>query len=300
MEDLKNKRVVVAGLGNSAGRLRRRSGSWRRGRAYSSRIGRPPQKLASSVKELDGLPIEFRLGEHRVEDFTSADLIVTSPAIPPHNEFIAAARAADVPVTTEIRLFIERCPTKNIVGITGTKGKSTTTALLGRMLATKFTTHVGGEHRQAAAARPCADQAGRRRRPRALQLYARVPARPAMAPHVAVVTMLSSDHLDWHGSAEAYLDAKKLIVRFQKPCDIAVLAEGGEHSAELRTLTRAQVATFSTDGKEKFSVERPRLAQPVQLPGRVDRRARARRDLRRRSARRPRFPRPAPPSPARP
>ena len=54
----------------------------------------PAEKLAGSVKELDGLAIEFRLGEHRESDFTSADLIVASPAIPPHNAFLAAARSA--------------------------------------------------------------------------------------------------------------------------------------------------------------------------------------------------------------
>src|SRR6185503_5357820 len=80
----------------------------------------------------------------RTDDFTSADVIVASPAIPPHSEYLAAARQAGVPVTTEIRLFIERCPAKRVVGVTGTKGKSTTTSLLGRMLATKYTTHVGG------------------------------------------------------------------------------------------------------------------------------------------------------------
>ena len=108
-----------------------------------SPIARRPTSSLASVKELEGLPVEFRLGEHRVEDFTSADLIVTSPAIPPENEFLVAAKKAGVPITTEIRLFIERCPAR-IVGVTGTKGKSTTTALLGRMLATKFNVHVGG------------------------------------------------------------------------------------------------------------------------------------------------------------
>src|SRR5207342_1536385 len=103
----------------------------------------PAEKLADSIRQLDGLPIKFRFSEHRVEDFTRADLIVATPAIPVSNEFLLAAKQAGVPITTEIRLFIERCPAR-IVGVTGTKGKSTTTALLGRMLATKFTTHVGG------------------------------------------------------------------------------------------------------------------------------------------------------------
>src|SRR5207244_1172507 len=91
----------------------------------------PADKLTSSLKELEGLSAEYHLGGHQLSDFTTADLIVTSPAIPPHNEYLVAAREKGVPITTEIRLFIERCPAR-IIGVTGTKGKSTTTALLGK------------------------------------------------------------------------------------------------------------------------------------------------------------------------
>jgi UDP-N-acetylmuramoylalanine--D-glutamate ligase len=257
MEDLKDKRVVVAGLGKFGGQIAAAKWLVAQGARVLVTDRSPADKLAASRSELAGLSIEFRLGEHRTEDFASADLIVASPAIPPHNPFIAAARAAGVPVTTEIRLFIERCPTKKIVGVTGTKGKSTTTALLGRMLATKFTTHVGGN-----IGKPLLLDLERINGDDIVVLelssfmleYLRD---LQWSPHVAVVTMLSADHLDWHGSAEAYLDAKKLIVKHQKPGDIAVLAEGGEHTAELRTLTRARVASFSSDGKEKFQLNVP-------------------------------------------
>ena len=257
MEDLKDKRVVVAGLGKFGGQIA--AAKWLVGQGACVLVTdkSPADTLASSRKELDGLAIEFRLGEHRLEDFTSADLIVASPAIPPQNGYLAAARQAGVPITTEIRLFIERCPTENIVGVTGTKGKSTTTALLGRMLATKFATHIGGN-----IGKPLLLDLERIKRDDVVVLelssfmleYLRD---LQWSPHVAVVTMLSADHLDWHGSAEAYLDAKKLIVKYQKPGDIAVLAEGAERTAELRTLTRARVVTFSTDGNDQFQLNVP-------------------------------------------
>ena len=68
----------------------------------------PAEKLADSIKKLEGLPIEFRLGEHRESDFTSCDLIVTSPAIPPQNEFLQAAKRAGVPISTFGKLSL--CP----------------------------------------------------------------------------------------------------------------------------------------------------------------------------------------------
>ena len=257
MEALNNKRVVVAGLGKFGGQIAAAKWLVQHGARVLVTDRSPAEKLAASVGELAGLPIEFRLGEHRAGDFTSADLIVASPAIPPTNPYLAAARAAGVPITTEIRLFIERCPAKRIVGVTGTKGKSTTTALLGRMLATKYTTHVGGN-----IGKPLLLDVDRINADDVVVLelssfmleYLRD---LSWSPHVAVVTMLSADHLDWHGSDEAYLDAKTLIVRHQKPGDVAVLAEGGEHTDGLRALTRGRVVTFSTDAREKFELKIP-------------------------------------------
>src|SRR3954447_1265415 len=107
MQDVRNKRVVVAGLGKFGGQIAAAKWLVAQGAKVLVTDRAPAEKLAESVKELNGLPIEFRLGGHRVEDFTDADLIVTSPAIPPHNEFLDAARRFGVPITTEIRLFIE-------------------------------------------------------------------------------------------------------------------------------------------------------------------------------------------------
>jgi UDP-N-acetylmuramoylalanine--D-glutamate ligase len=254
---VKDKRVIVAGLGKFGGQIAAAKWLVSQGARVLVTDRSPAQKLAASVAELKRLPIEFRLGEHRAEDFTSADLIVASPAIPPHNPYLAAARAAGVPVTTEIRLFIERCPTEKIVGVTGTKGKSTTTALLGRMLAAKYTVHVGGNIGKPLlldlARISAADVVVLELSSFMLEYLREL----AWSPHVAVVTMLSADHLDWHGSPEQYLDAKKLIVKHQRGGDVAVLAEGGEHTDELRALTRGRVVTFSTDAREKFELKIP-------------------------------------------
>jgi UDP-N-acetylmuramoylalanine--D-glutamate ligase len=248
MRDFRNKRVVVAGLGKFGGQIAAARWLVEQGATVLVTDRSPADKLASSVQQLQGLPIEFRLGGHRVEDFTGADLIVTSPAIPPHNEYLSAARHAGVPITTEVRLFIERCPAR-IVGVTGTKGKSTTTALLGLMLAAKYTTHVGGN-----IGKPLLPDLPRITRDHVVVLelssfmleYLRD---LNWSPHVAVVTMLAMDHVDWHGSAEAYLDAKKQILKHQKPQDIAVLPEGMPHTPDLINLTPGRVILFNTHGR---------------------------------------------------
>jgi UDP-N-acetylmuramoylalanine--D-glutamate ligase len=255
MEDFHDKRVLVAGLGKFGGQIA--AAKWLVAQRAKVLITdrSPAEKLASSMKQLEGLAIEYRLGEHRLEDFTGADLIVATPAIPPHNEFLAAARAAGVPITTEIRLFIERCPAK-IVGVTGTKGKSTTTALLGRMLATKFVTHVGGN-----IGRPLLLDLPKIKSSDIVVLelssfmleYLRD---MDWSPQVAVITMIAVDHVDWHGSAEAYLDAKKQILKHQKPGDIAVLPEGASHTADWRLLTPGRT-TLYPDPQRSFELAVP-------------------------------------------
>src|SRR5438132_4015505 len=111
MHAIRDRRVTVAGLGRFGGNIAAARWLVEQGAARVLVTDQsPPEKLAESVRQLDGLPIEWRLGEHRTDDFTSADLVVASPAIKAESPYLAAARHAGVPVVTEIMLFIERCP----------------------------------------------------------------------------------------------------------------------------------------------------------------------------------------------
>lgn len=253
MDSLAGKRVTVAGLGRFGGGIA--VSRWLCGQGarvlVTDRDG--PEKLADSVRQLEGLPIELVLGEQNESDFASADLVVASPAIPPHNLLLQTARAAGVPITTEIRLFIERCPAK-IIGITGTKGKSTTTAMLGKILETKFTTWVGGNIGKSLLADleriGTSDQV-------VLELSSFMLEQlreTRWSPHVAVVTMILSDHLEWHQTREAYVDAKRNIVRYQNHEDFAVLNEDDPMSAGFAAETEAKTIFYGMSGRRKFEL----------------------------------------------
>src|SRR5208282_3234829 len=142
-QTLSGKNVTVAGLGRFGGGIAVTRWLVAQGANVLVTDLEPAEKLTDSIRQLEGLPVQYHLGEHRMADFTSADTVVASPAIPMQNAYLRAAVAAGKPVTTEIRLFIERCPAK-IIGVTGTKGKSTTTAMLGQMLQSAGKTWVGG------------------------------------------------------------------------------------------------------------------------------------------------------------
>jgi UDP-N-acetylmuramoylalanine--D-glutamate ligase len=226
MDDLRGRRVTVAGLGRFGGGIAVTRWLVERGADVLVTDRQSAETLGESLRQLDGLKVALRLGGHDLADFEKADLVVTSPALPPTHPFIAAAKSAGVPVTTEIRLFLERCHAP-VVGVTGTKGKSTTTALLARMLqrAPGKKIWVGGNigHSLLADAERIAESDLVVLELSSFMLEYLGEMR--WSPYVAVVTMLATDHVDWHGSEHAYLEAKKNIVRFQRAGDVAVLGE---------------------------------------------------------------------------
>jgi UDP-N-acetylmuramoylalanine--D-glutamate ligase len=254
MEDLRGKRVTVAGLGRFGGGIEVSRWLVAQGARVLVTDRDPAEKLAESVKKLEGLSIEFRLGEHRESDFRSTDLVVTSPAIPPHNQYLKAARDAGVPVTTEIRLFIERCPCARTVGVTGTKGKSTTTAMIGEILRTRFTTWVGGN-----IGGSLLSKLPEMKRDDVVVLelssYMLEHLQPMRwSPHVGVVTMISPDHLEWHGSFERYVDAKLNLVRSQSGDDLAVLNAQDAHEDAFARTTRGRVVRVDAHQAGSFEL----------------------------------------------
>jgi UDP-N-acetylmuramoylalanine--D-glutamate ligase len=92
--------------------------------------------LRGSVEQLAGLEVSYRLGGHQDEDLDGCDLLVVSPAVnKAKSDFVQNALARGIPISSEMNLFVERCPARRIVGITGSAGKSTTTAMLGSIAA---------------------------------------------------------------------------------------------------------------------------------------------------------------------
>lgn len=276
MDDLRNQRVTVAGLGHFGGGIA--TARWLVGQGAKVLVTdrEPAEKLSDSLTQLKNLPIEFRLGGHREQDFTQTDLVVVSPAIAPTNPFLLAAQKAKVAVTTEIALFVQRCPTKMTIGITGTKGKSTTTALLGNMLQAACTPGRHDAWRRGETRHPdkhpapaiIGDIAAARRvwvggnigTSLLEKLDEITPADIVVlelssfmlhhlglirwSPHVALVTMIETDHIEWHGSAEEYLEAKRNIVRFQTEKDFAVVSTDSPGSRAFGKLTKGKVIEY--------------------------------------------------------
>jgi UDP-N-acetylmuramoylalanine--D-glutamate ligase len=165
--------------------------------------------------------VELELGTHREDAFTAADLIVTSPGVPWHHAALDAARRAGVPVIGELELAW-RWLRGRVVAITGTKGKSTTTTLTGRMLeAGGHRVLVGGNIGDALSAQVDAstDDTIHVVEASSFQLE----ASDTFRPWIAALLNFSPDHLDRHADVAEYEAAKRRIFSNQTSDDWAVL-----------------------------------------------------------------------------
>ncbi len=231
---LHGKRVVVMGLGRFGGGVGVSRFLVSRGAKVLVTDTAPPDQLRASLAQLADLPIDYRLGEHRIEDFTAADLVVVNPAVDPRqNIYLRAAAEAGVPTTSEIRLLTSHLPNRNhTIGITGSAGKSTVTAMIGHILQHARDTvgspspgrvFVGGN--LGGSLLPHLDTIT----PDdwvVLELSSFMLEGLAVdrwSPHIAVLTNLAPNHLDRHGSMEAYARAKQAIFDHQQAQDMAIL-----------------------------------------------------------------------------
>ncbi len=213
------KRVTVMGLGRFGGGVGVTRWLAARGARVLVTDTQPPERLARSLEQIADCGVELRLGGHEERDFRETDLLVVNPAVPDRNPFIQIAQAAGVPITTEINLFVERCPAR-CIGVTGTAGKSTVTAMIGhvlRLARPECRVWVGGN--LGGSLLESLPHMGREDLV-VLELSSfqleRTP-RVRWSPHIAVLTNIAANHLDWHGSFAAYVAAKLNIVRFQEP-----------------------------------------------------------------------------------
>ncbi len=195
------------------------------------------------AERLRATGVELELGGHQTSTFTGADLVVLSPGVPPELPFLAQARASGVPVLGEVEFASRFLPGK-VIAITGTKGKSTTTALTGKMLgAAGYDVTVGGN-----IGAPLSGQIDGST-PETLHVVEtssfQLEQIETFHPWIAVMMNFSPDHLDRHPSVEAYAAAKGRIFENQVAGDWAVINADDPTVLRLAAASRATVRRFS-------------------------------------------------------
>lgn len=216
--DFGGRAITVMGLGSFQGGTTVARFLARHGGRVTATDLRAEKDCSRALAELAGLDIRFVLGRHEERDFTHTELVVANPAVPPSSPYLAAARAAGVPITSETALFLELCPAR-IAAVTGTQGKSSTCNSLAQLLrASGIPCHLGGN-----IGRSLLDAALDMRahdvvvlelssyQLEALPPRLRGPNGPPRVELACVVNVLA-DHLERHGSMETYAAAKRRIL----------------------------------------------------------------------------------------
>jgi UDP-N-acetylmuramoylalanine--D-glutamate ligase len=218
--------------------------------------------VVEGAEALAGRGVRFELGGHRPATLASADLVVVSPGVPLNQPALDAARDASVPVLGELELA-SRWLRGRIVAITGTKGKSTTTTLTGRMLeAAGFRVRVGGN-----IGVPLSGQVDEST-PETIHVIEassfQLEATDTFHPWIAALLNFSPDHLDQHASVEAYAAAKSRIFRNQAATDWAVVNEEDGPAVRLAAGARARrVAYGLTLAGDGFTVSGGAIVERV-------------------------------------
>jgi UDP-N-acetylmuramoylalanine--D-glutamate ligase len=236
--DVTDKRVTVAGAARSG--LAAAELLARRGARVT--VSDASAQIAESDR-LRSLGVTLELGGHTRETFTNTDLVVLSPGVPPEQEVVQAARERGIPVIAEIELA-SRWLQGRLIAITGTKGKSTTTALTGRMLeAAGFKVTVGGN-----IGAPLSAQVSEST-PDTFHVVEtssfQLEQIDTFHPWIAVMLNFSPDHLDRHPTVESYAAAKARIFENQDAGDFAVINADDPAVLEIARRGRAKTRLFA-------------------------------------------------------
>lgn len=187
--------------------------------------------------------VSAQLGEGYLQGLERFDLIVRTPGIHPRDIVAANSESVLEKVTSNTNEFLRVCPSRNIIGVTGTKGKGTTSTLTARMLeAAGYRVHLGGN-----IGTPPLDMLKNNIEPAdyvVLELANFQLIDLKYSPHIAICLMIEPEHMDWHANLNEYMTAKQQLFRWQKPEDIAVYYAPNPRSLQIVSVTKGSKVPF--------------------------------------------------------
>lgn len=237
-DPLQGKTVVVVGFARQGKALAR----WLP--AIGARVvvndGKSAEELKLNPGEYPG--VEFILGAHPEVLLEGADLICVSGGVPLDLPILQMALRYGVPLTNDAQLFMERCPAP-VIGITGSAGKTTTTTLTGEIFKRAgHRTWVGGNIGDVLLnVLPIINPQDRV----VMELSSFQLELMSVSPNIGAVLNITPNHLDRHGTMEAYAQAKAHILLHQKPRDVAVLGRDDPIAGALEQIAAGDVVWFS-------------------------------------------------------
>jgi UDP-N-acetylmuramoylalanine--D-glutamate ligase len=294
LKKYKNKKILIMGLGLHGGGVGAAEFFTRAGAKVTATDLRTKRQLKESIEKLRGLKIKYVLGKHREEDFKNADLIIRNPAVPDNSPYLKIAKEHNVPIDIDIGIFFEACLRKNmdstsspqVIGITGTRGKSTTATLIYEFLKAKYKNVIlaGNIRKSVLSVIPAQagiydvdsrlrgndkkegrndkkegrnDKKGNKYEKSFIVLelsswQLEGLAKHKKSPHIAVITTIQPDHLNRYKGMGDYIKAKKLIFKFQNKNDILFLSEDDKIVKGFGKGAKAKLIFYGANEAKKY------------------------------------------------
>ncbi|AKM81931.1 TPA: UDP-N-acetylmuramoyl-L-alanine--D-glutamate ligase [Candidatus Berkelbacteria bacterium] len=209
------------------------------------------EAISSYTKQLSGVNYQLRLGPAYLDNLKDFDIVFRTPGLPYLNEKIQEAKESGVEISSQTKLFFDLCPSP-IIGVTGTKGKGTTTSLIGEILnksvnAQGSSTFINRVYVAGNIGRAPIEfvQELTKDDVVVLELSSFQLQDLHKSPHIGVVLDIKSDHLDVHKDHDEYVLAKTAIVKYQTKNDFAVVNADYSVSTDFALKTPAEVFWFS-------------------------------------------------------
>ena len=238
-EGLRGKRVCVIGIGISNLPLIERLAELHID--VTARDIRTREQLGDTAESLEKKGVSLKLGKDYLEGL-SADVIFRTPGLMPTNPHIINAVQNGAVLTSEMEAFFEVCPC-DIIAVTGSDGKTTTTTIIAELLSrVRKTVHVGGN---IGTPLLCSADKMDKNDIAVLELSSFQLITMKKSPKIAVVTNLSPNHLNVHHDMQEYSDAKKNIFMYQSADALAVFNLDNEHTREFAKETKGEALFFS-------------------------------------------------------
>lgn len=267
--ELRGRKVLVLGLGSFGGGAGCTRALVSLGAEVTVTDLRPAAALEEALTSLEGLPVQFALGGHHEKLFQEAEVVVVNPAVPPSSPWLKRAKELGCILTTEVNLALAMVPKLPAVAITGTHGKSTCASLCAHLLEglpgkTLLAGNLGGSLLEQVLALGPEDRLVVELSSFQTENLSPPPGWPA----IAVLTSFGSDHLDRHGTLEAYAAAKRQLLGGQDAQGFTLLPDTGDEAQRWSEEARGTVERLSATDLNTWGIAATELpfSEPYRLP----------------------------------
>lgn len=248
MQDWSGRRVIIIGAARQGTALAKYLAQHQAQVVVTDR--RNADQLESTINALQGLPLEWQLGDHPLDILEDAEVIFPSGGVPLENPLVQEALRRGIPLSNDSQVFLEAAPCR-VIGITGSAGKTTTTSLVGRIAQVAFSgpdqlpkgrrVWVGGN-----IGNPLISDIADMQTDDLviMELSSFQLEWMTRSPQVAAVLNITPNHLDRHGTMQAYTAAKARILQFQSSLDVAVLGRDDPGAWALASSVHGSLYSF--------------------------------------------------------